>query len=141
VRLKEATMLTSIHHVSYLVRDLGAAIDRHVAMFQGRETGRGAVAGLGLVGFVQTGDVEIEFIEPEDKGQLTSGVGYTLHHVAYAVDNLDGAVADFRARGYTFATAAPFTNFMGYRLIYFDPSCTNGVRIHLTDAGSLRQRP
>lgn len=134
-------MLTNIHHVSYLVRDLRAAIDRHVAMFQGRETGLGAVAGLGRVGFVQAGNVEMEFIEPEDESQLTPGESYTLHHVAYVVEDLDRAVADFTARGYTFATAEPFTNFMGYRLIYFDPSCTNGTRIHLTDAGSLRQRP
>lgn len=77
--------------------------------------------------------------EPEDKGQLSHGDGYTLHYVAYLADDLDGAVADFRPRGYTFATAEPFTNFMGYRLIYSAPSRANGAQLYLTDSRSLRQ--
>jgi hypothetical protein len=35
VLLKERNMLTSIHPMSYLVRDLGAAIGRQMAIFQG----------------------------------------------------------------------------------------------------------
>ena len=40
-----------------------------------------------------------------------------LHHVAYAGEDLDRVVADYKSRGYRFATEEPFTNFMGYRLI------------------------
>jgi len=105
-------MLTNIHHVSYLVPNLGAAIHHHVAMFRGEQTGRGTVAGLGRVGFAQAGNLEMQFIEPEDKGQLSPSEGYTVHPVACLVDDLDGAVADFSARGYTFATTEPFTNFI-----------------------------
>ena len=132
-------MFGNIHHVSYLVRNLDGTIDRYVKMFGGECTGRGTVTGLGDVGFVQAGDVEIEFIEPEDINQLEPGGNHVFHHVAYVVDDLDQSVADFRARGYTFTNPEPFTNFMGYRLIYFDPSSTNGTRIHLTEASSLRR--
>ena len=131
-------MFGKIHHVSYLVEDLSATIDWYVKMLQGEFTGRGTVAGLGDVGFVQVGEVEVEFIEPEDKGQLQPGAGHVFHHVAYVVDDLDRTVADFRERGYEFATPEPFTNFMGYRLIYFENWCTGGTRVHLTEASSLR---
>ena len=131
-------MFGKVHHVSYLVEDLSATIDHYVKLFQGEFTGRGKVAGLGDVGFVQVGGVEVEFIEPEDRSQLQPGGGHVFHHVAYVVDKLDEAVANFRSRGYEFVTAEPFTNFMGYRLIYFDASCTGGTRVHLTEASSLK---
>ena len=59
-----------------------------------------------------------------------------LHQTA--VEDLDRVVAEHRARGYRFLTDEPFTNFMGYRLIYFDPADTGGCRVHLTDAATLR---
>ena len=55
-------MFTSFHHASYLVPDLDAAIGSYAETFGGRETGRGTVPGLGMVGFVQVGKVEVEFI-------------------------------------------------------------------------------
>lgn len=131
-------MFGKIHHVSYLVENLDAAIDSYVEMCRGEKTGQGHVAGLGEVGFVQVGDVEVEFIEPEDRSQLAPGRGHLFHHVAYVVEDLDGSVAEMRGRGYQFVTPEPFTNFMGYRLIYIDPSHTGGTRVHLTEASSLK---
>ena len=131
-------MFTNFHHVSYLVPDLDAAIASYAATLGARQTGRGHVANLGEVGFVQVGEVEVEFIQPGDPAQLPADGSYAIHHVAYAVDHLDQVVAERRARGYRFLTEAPFTNFMGYRLIYFDPADTGGSRIHLTDAATLR---
>lgn len=134
-------MFGKIHHVSCLVDDLNAAISSYVHMCQGEKTGQGHVAGLGEVGFVQVGDVEVEFIEPDDKSQLTPGGGHVFHHVAYVVDDLDSTVAEMRESGYGFVTPEPFINFMGYRLIYIDPSHTGGTRVHLTEASSLKPAP
>ena len=131
-------MFTNFHHVSYLVPLLDAAILSYTETFGGRETGRGAVPGLGDVGFVQVGEVEVEFIQPEDPAALDGGVSPVLHHVAYAVEDLDRVIADYKSRGYRFATEEPITNFMGYRLIYLDSAHTHGTRVHLTDAATLR---
>ena len=131
-------MFTSFHHASYLVPDLDAAIRSYAETFGVRETGRGTVPGLGVVGFVQVGKVEVEFIQPEESADLASATAPVLHHVAYAVDDLDRVVADYKSRGYRFDTAEPFTNFMGYRLIYLDPAHTHGTRIHFTDSVTLR---
>ena len=37
------------------------------------------------------------------------------------------------------AAIEPFTNFMDYRLIYFDQSCTTATRVHPMEAISLRR--
>ena len=131
-------MFTSFHHASYLVPDLDAAIASYAETFGGRETGRGIVPGLGVVGFVQVGKVEVEFIQPEDPADLASAAPPVLHHVAYVVEDLDQVVADYKNRGYRFDTEEPFTNFMGYRLIYLDTAHTHGTRIHFTDSATLQ---
>ena len=133
-------MFTDIHHVSYLVPDLDAAIASYREKLGAELTGRGPVANLGEVAFLQVGNVEVEFIRPEDPGAMEGSDGsYAVHHVAYAVKDLDRVVAEHRSRGYHFLTDEPFTNFMGYRLIYFDPADTGGCRVHLTDAATLRK--
>ena len=133
-------MFNEIHHVSYLVPDLDAAIESYSGAFGAELTGRGPVANLGEVAFLQVGAVEVEFIRPEDMSSLEgNGGNYVVHHMAYAVDALDRVVAEHRSRGYKFLTDEPFTNFMGYRLIYFDPADTGGCRVHLTDSATLRK--
>ena len=132
-------MFSDIHHISYLVPDLDGAIDRYGARFGATVTGRGTVANLGEVAFLQLGDVEVEFICPVDNSALAGADGkWVVHHIAYVVEDLDRVVAEHRQRGYNFATEEPFTNFVGYRLIYFDPADTGGCLVHLTDADSLR---
>ena len=137
-------MFSDIHHVSYLVPDLDEAIESYARTLGAVVTGRGAVANLGEVAFLQVGAVEVEFIRPDDPTALRqaqgegSGGAWVVHHTAYAVEDLDRVVEEHRARGYRFLTDEPFTNFMGYRLIYFDPADTGGCRVHLTDAATLR---
>ena len=131
-------MFSDIHHVSYLVPDLDAAIHAYAETLGAVVTGRGPVPNLGEVAFLEVGEVEVEFIEPDDPATLEgSGGAWVVHHMAYAVENLDRVVAEHRERGYRFLTEEPITNFMGYRLIYFDPADTGGCRVHLTDAATL----
>ncbi len=132
-------MFSTIHHASYLVPDLDAAIQSYAATLGAVVTGRGPVPNLGEVVFLQVGSVEVEFIQPDDPLVFEgSGGNWVVHHMAYAVEDLDRVVAEHRQRGYRFMTDEPFTNFMGYRLIYFDPADTGGCRVHLTDAATLR---
>ncbi len=133
-------MFSDIHHVSYLVPDLDEAIKSYSEMYGATLTGRGGVNNLGEVAFLQAGDVEVEFICPEDTTELDQANGvWVVHHIAYVVEDLDQVVARHRQRGYRFLSEEPFTNFMGYRLIYFDPADTGGCRIHLTDAATLQK--
>ena len=134
-------MFSDIHHISYLVPDLDAAINSYAAMFGAQVTGRGVVPNLGEVAFLRAGGVEVEFIAPEDTATLEGGNGsWVVHHVAYLVDDLDRVMAEHRQQGYSFLTEEPITNFMGYRLVYFNPAETGGCLVHLTDAGTAGER-
>ncbi len=129
-------MFIKVQHAGYLVENLDEAIDWYIKTFGAEHTGRG-MGGPGELGFVQIGQVEVELIQPSDMSQL-AGATQALHHVGYVVEDLDRAVEDFKAKGYKFATEQPISNFMGYRLIYFDTESTNGTRIHLTDARTMK---
>ena len=129
-------MFIKVQHAGYLVENLDEAIDWYVNTFGAEHTGRG-MGGPGELGFVQIGQVEVELIQPSDMSQL-AGATHALHHVGYVVEDLDKAVEEFKAKGYKFATEEPISNFMGYRLIYFDTESTNGTRIHLTDARTMK---
>ena len=131
-------MFADIHHISYLVPDLDAAIESYTETFGAVVTGRGRAPNLGEVAFLRVGEVEVEFIGPEDRSALDDASGaWVVHHIAYTVEDLDRVVAEQRQRGYSFATDEPFTNFMGYRLIYFNPANTGGCLVHLTDKATL----
>ena len=129
-------MFSKIQHAGYLVEDLESAIAWYVKTFDGKHTG-GGTAAAGKLGFIQIGDVEVELIEPPDKSLLPGSGNHLLDHVGYVVDDLDKAVAEYKAKGYRFATDGPFVNIKGYRLIFFDTASTHGTRIHLTEASSL----
>ena len=132
-------MFSSIQHTGYLVRDLDDAVAWYQRTFNAEYTGGGPASGVaGRIGFVQMGNAEVELIEPEDKSVFGGSGDHLFHHVGYVVDDLDEAVADFRARGYMFATSVPIVNAAGYRLIFFDTASSNGTRIHLTDASSIK---
>ena len=90
-------MFSDIHHISYLVPDLDTAIESYTKMFGAVVTGRGAVANLGEVAFLQVGREEVEFISPEDTTVLATAEGtWIVHHIAYAVENLDRVVAEYQ---------------------------------------------
>ena len=47
-------------------------------------------------------------------------------------------MVELKAKGIKFATDTPIVNLAGYRLVHFDTSTTDGMRIHLTEASSLK---
>ena len=130
-------MLGKIHHAGYLVNDLDAVVAWYEKTFDGKQTSGGDGAGGNKVAFVRLGDGEVELIEPADKGEL-GGRSWAYHHIGYVVEDVEKAMVELKAKGFKFTTDAPIVNVAGYRLIHFDTSTTDGMRIHLTEASSLK---
>ena len=130
-------MFEKIQHIGYLTPDLDAAIAWFEKSFGATNAGGGplgnsiAVPSGGRNAYVRFGQAEAEIIEPEDKSGLTGDV-LTMHHVGYVVSDILRAIGQLTAQGFKFAADKPFTNVMGQQLLYFDPSTTNGVLMHLT---------
>lgn len=130
-------MFNNIQHIGYLVDDLDKALAWFNKSFGAEPAGGGAVQsshvvpGGGRNAFVHFGQVEAELIEPRDPGALPKDT-LVMHHVGYVVADIPQAVTRARARGLAFLADAPYTNPLGQQVLYFDPSTTNGVLMHLT---------
>ncbi|HEY5091371.1 MAG TPA: methylmalonyl-CoA epimerase [Polyangia bacterium] len=59
--------------------------------------------------------------------------GPGLHHVCFAVDDLDGTLARCRAAGIRLIDETPRTGADGKRIAFLHPSSTSGVLVELTD--------
>jgi catechol 2,3-dioxygenase-like lactoylglutathione lyase family enzyme len=132
-------MFDKIQHIGYLAADLDAAIAWLGKSFGAQRVGGGPVAAApairlpagGRNAFVRFGQVEVELIEPADRGSLARDT-LLMHHVGYVVHDIRKAMAECRVRGFKFVADTPRTNTLGQQVLYFDSATTNNVLIHLT---------
>ncbi len=59
--------------------------------------------------------------------------GAGLHHLAFAVPDLDAAMARLRAAGAPFVDAAPRPGFGGHRVAFLHPRWAGGVLVELVE--------
>ncbi len=136
-------MFDKIQHVGYLVGDLDAAVAWYEKAFGGKSAGGGPIRGSvavpsgGRNAYVRFGQVEVELIEPQERGDLPPDT-LVMHHVGYVVPDIGKAMSQLAARGFKFAAEAPVTNVMGQQLLYLTPETTNGFLLHLTQ---MPERP
>jgi catechol 2,3-dioxygenase-like lactoylglutathione lyase family enzyme len=130
-------MFDKIQHIGYYTANLDAAVAWFNQGFGSENAGGGVVAssvqvpGGGSNAFLRFGQVEVELIQPADTSNLPQD-GLVMHHVAYVVSDILQAIEDCKARGFKFLADAPRTNQLGQQLLYFDPTTTNNVLLHLT---------
>jgi len=130
-------MFEGIQHIGYWVDDLGKGTAWFERVFGGRRAGGGKMAdsritpGGGHNAFVRFGSVEVELMQPADPGVLPKDT-LVMHHVGYIVADIGAAAEAAKSRGLRFLADAPYTNFVGQEVLYFDPDTTNGIWMHLT---------
>lgn len=83
------------------------------------------------------GDTEIELLEPRDPGspvaKFLDSRGPGIHHICYAVPDLDRAVQACRDNGYRLVDEHPRPGAGGRRVAFIHPKSTNGTLIELTE--------
>jgi methylmalonyl-CoA/ethylmalonyl-CoA epimerase len=83
------------------------------------------------------GDSSIELLEPtaEDSpiARFLSRRGEGIHHVCFAVEDLDGALADLAARGFRLIHPQPVPGADGKRVAFLHPEAGHGVLIELSE--------
>lgn len=87
--------------------------------------------------FLRVGDGEVELMAPlrEDSpvGKFVARRGPGLHHVAYAVADLDGALAEAGAAGLELIDATPRAGMHGGRIAFVHPKSFGGVLTELVE--------
>jgi methylmalonyl-CoA/ethylmalonyl-CoA epimerase len=131
-------VLGRIDHVGVAVEDLDAAI----ALYQDslgmplahRETvdSQGVEAAL-----LDVGDGHIELLRPlgEDTpvGRFVAKQGAGMHHVAYAVDDIDAALASLKQAGLELIDAEPRVGIRDSRVAFLHPRSTGGVLTEIVE--------
>ena len=122
----------------------------HVAFAHGGGEAPALLAGLlGLgcaheesaEGFVErmlpAGDSYLQLLQAAGAGTVERFLarrGPGLHHVAFEVDDLVGAVSDLRSRGVRLVDEAPRTGGMGTRIAFIHPAAIPGLLIELVES-------
>lgn len=92
--------------------------------------------GARIAGFA-AGDSLVELLEPaaDDSpiGKFIAKRGAGLHHVCFAVPDLDAALAHCRALGIRLIDETPRPGAEGKRIAFVHPSSTSGVLVELTE--------
>jgi len=124
-----------LHHVGIVVRDADAAMETYR-----RTVGLEPVAieefhGIARVAFLRAGDALLELIEPlTDDTPWAVALrerGEGVHHLAFEVEDLRGAVQALAAAGVRVADAKPARAPGNVLSIHLDPEATGGTVIEL----------
>ena len=132
-------MPTRIHHIGVAVADLDESIQVYENALGAQLVHRATNEKEGLeAAFLRVGEGEIELMaalrDDSPVGKFMAKRGPGLHHVAYAVTDIDKAVADARASGLELIDAEPRIGMHGTRIAFLHPKSVGGVLTELVEA-------
>jgi methylmalonyl-CoA/ethylmalonyl-CoA epimerase len=132
-------MPSRIHHVGVAVADLDESIRIYQGALGAELVHRATSEKEGLeAAFLKVGDGEVELMAPlrEDSpvGKFLAKRGPGLHHVAYAVADIDKALAGARASGVELIDSEPRIGMHGTRIAFLHPKSVGGVLTELVEA-------
>jgi methylmalonyl-CoA/ethylmalonyl-CoA epimerase len=125
-----------IAHIGIAVRDLDKGVSFYRDVLGLKEVPLADSDGARIAGFA-AGDALVELLEPatDDSpiGRFVAKRGGGLHHVCFAVPDLDAALARCREFGVRLIDEMPRTGAEGKRIAFLHPSSTSGVLVELTE--------
>lgn len=125
-----------IAHIGIAVRGLEEGVSFYRDVLGLSEVPLADSDGARIAGFA-AGDSLVELLEPaaEDSpiGRFVAKRGGGLHHVCFAVPDLDAALARCREFGVRLIDETPRAGAEGKRIAFLHPSSTSGVLVELTE--------
>ena len=127
-----------IDHVGVAVEDLDSAVELYSQRFDMREQHRETVEEQGVEAvLLEVGDGHVELIRPlsPDTGvaRWIDRHGPGLHHVAYATEDIDSALATVRDAGLRLIDEQPRRGIRDSRVAFLHPKSTGGVLTELVE--------
>jgi methylmalonyl-CoA epimerase len=125
-------MLDRIDHTGVAVDDLDAAIKLYEEVLGMLLVHRETVAEQGVEAvLLDVGDGHVELLSPlgEDTpvGKFLARKGPGLHHVAYAVEDIEATLEQLSAAGIELIDAKPRVGIRGSHVAFLHPRSTGGV--------------
>lgn len=134
-------MFTRIDHIGVAVEDLDVAIALYNEQFEMTIQHRETIEEQGVEAvLLEVGEGHVELLKPlgpdTPVGKFIAKKGTGLHHVAYAVQDVDAELERLKAAGTRVIDETPRTGIRNSRIAFLHPASTGGVLTELvTPAG------
>jgi methylmalonyl-CoA/ethylmalonyl-CoA epimerase len=127
-----------IDHIGVAVEDLDAAIALYEGSFEMAMVHRETVESQGVEAvLLDVGDGHVELLRPLGPdtavGKFLARKGEGLHHVAYAVDDLDATLVGLAAAGVELIDSEPRVGIRESRVAFLHPRSTGGVLTEIVE--------
>jgi methylmalonyl-CoA/ethylmalonyl-CoA epimerase len=127
-----------IDHIGVAVEDLEAAVALYEQSFEMALAHRETVESQGVEAvLLDVGDGHVELLRPLGPetavGRFLERKGPGLHHVAYAVDDIDAALEQVREAGLELIDAEPRAGIRGSRVAFLHPRSTGNVLTEIVE--------
>jgi len=127
-----------IDHIGVAVEDIDAAIGLYRDSFGMELAHRETVESQGVEAvLLDVGEGHVELLAPlgpdTPVGKYLAKNGTGLHHVAYAVDDIDSALEKIAAAGIQLIDSEPRTGIRDSRVAFLHPRSTGGVLTEIVE--------
>jgi methylmalonyl-CoA/ethylmalonyl-CoA epimerase len=131
-------VLDRIDHVGVAVSDLDAGIALYERTFAMPLAHRERVESQGVeAALLDVGDGHVELLAPLSPdtvvGKFIERRGEGLHHVAYAVDDIDAALGHLKQEGVELIDAEPRRGIRNSRVAFLHPKATGSVLTEIVE--------
>ncbi|CAA9331104.1 MAG: Methylmalonyl-CoA epimerase [uncultured Gemmatimonadaceae bacterium] len=127
---------TRIAHVGIAVRDIAAILPFYRDVLGMPTVPLDDADGARIAGLA-AGESLVELLEAADPaspiGRFVERRGPGIHHICFAVDDLDAALARCRAAGVRLIDEVPRLGAEGKRIAFLHPAATAGVLVELSE--------
>ncbi len=125
-----------IEHIGIAVKDLTASIALFEQLLNTPCYKTEVVAREGVeTAFFQTGESKIELLQASSEdspiSKFIARKGEGIHHIAFAVENIEAEMRRLEALGFELLSDAPKPGADGKQVCFLHPRGTNGVLIEL----------
>jgi methylmalonyl-CoA/ethylmalonyl-CoA epimerase len=127
-----------IDHVGVAVEDIEAALGLYEQSFEMELAHRETVSSQGVEAvLLDVGDGHVELLRPLGPdtavGKFLARQGPGLHHVAYAVEDIDATLARLAGAGLELIDSEARTGIRGSRVAFLHPRSTGGVLTEIVE--------
>ena len=131
-------MFGRIDHIGVAVEDIDAALGLYRDSFGMELAHREKVESQGVEAvLLDVGDGHVELLAPlgpdTPVGKFMAKNGAGLHHVAYAVDDIDAALEKLAAAGLQLIDSEPRVGIRDSRVAFLHPRSTGGVLTEIVE--------
>ncbi len=131
-------MFGRIDHIGVAVADIDAAMALYEGSFEMEPAHRETVESQGVEAvLLDVGDGHVELLRPlgpdTPVGKFMARNGEGLHHVAYAVEDIDAALERIAAAGVRLIDTKPRIGIRESRVAFLHPRSTGGVLTEIVE--------